>query len=174
VVHEGQGLALGLEAGDDLAAVHAGLDDLDGDLALHGLGLLGHEDGAHAALGDLLQELVLAHDPARGILRVRACHGRARGRRHHRFGGGPFQEAVLLVVHGQEGLDAALQGGILPAGLAQVLAAGFRRRDMAGDVENRLFPGVRQGHGAPRRARTIAPLRYHAKTARGLPNACGI
>ena len=33
VVHHGQGLALGLEAGDDLAAVHAGLDDLERDLA---------------------------------------------------------------------------------------------------------------------------------------------
>ena len=55
VVHHGQGLPLGLEAGDDLAAVHARLDDLDGDLALDGMGLLGHEDGAHAAFADLLQ-----------------------------------------------------------------------------------------------------------------------
>ena len=30
VVHHGQGLLLGLEAGDDLAAVHARLDDLQG------------------------------------------------------------------------------------------------------------------------------------------------
>ena len=50
-----QGLPLGLEAGDDLPAVHARLDDLEGDLALDGLRLLGHEDGAHAALADLLQ-----------------------------------------------------------------------------------------------------------------------
>ena len=31
VVHHGQGLPLGLEAGDDLAGVHARLDDLEGD-----------------------------------------------------------------------------------------------------------------------------------------------
>ena len=55
MVHHGQGLTLGLEAGDDLAAVHAGLDDLERHLALDGLGLLGHPDRAHAALADLLQ-----------------------------------------------------------------------------------------------------------------------
>ena len=33
MVHQGQGLPLGLEAGDDLAAVHARLDDLERDLA---------------------------------------------------------------------------------------------------------------------------------------------
>ena len=34
VVHQGQGLPFGLEAGDDLAAVHARLDDLQSDPAL--------------------------------------------------------------------------------------------------------------------------------------------
>src|SRR5207302_1373363 len=57
---EGQGLPLLLEAGDDLAAVHAGLDQLQGHPALDGLRLLGQEDGAHAALADLLQQLVRA------------------------------------------------------------------------------------------------------------------
>ena len=37
MVHHRQGLPLGLEAGDDLAAVHARLDDLERDLALHRL-----------------------------------------------------------------------------------------------------------------------------------------
>ena len=49
------------------AAVHARLDDLERDLALHGLGLLGHVDDAHAALADLLQELVWANDRARAF-----------------------------------------------------------------------------------------------------------
>src|SRR5262249_570724 len=62
-----QGLPFGLEAGDDLATIHARFDDLEGDLALHGLGLLGHEDGAHAAFADLLQELVWADDRAREV-----------------------------------------------------------------------------------------------------------
>ena len=42
-----------LEAGEDLARVHPGPDDLDGDLALERLGLRGQEDGAHAALAEL-------------------------------------------------------------------------------------------------------------------------
>jgi len=34
VVHQGQGLAFGLETGDDLAAVDAGFDELEGHFAL--------------------------------------------------------------------------------------------------------------------------------------------
>ncbi len=63
MVHEGQGLALGLEAGDDLAGVHAGLDDLECDLAADRFLLLGHVDGAHAPFADLLEQLVRP-DPA--------------------------------------------------------------------------------------------------------------
>jgi hypothetical protein len=54
VVHHRQRLPLGLEAGNDLAAVHARLDDLDRHLPPHGLRLLGHEHDAHAPLADLL------------------------------------------------------------------------------------------------------------------------
>ena len=68
MVHHRQRLPLGLEAGDDLPAVHAWLDDLERDLALHRLRLLGHEDGAHAAFANLLQELVGADDGARTFL----------------------------------------------------------------------------------------------------------
>ena len=50
VVHQGQGLAFGPEPGEDLAAVHAGLDELEGDRPPHRLGLLGHVDRAHAPL----------------------------------------------------------------------------------------------------------------------------
>ncbi len=75
VVHQGQSLAFGLEAGDDLAGVHAGLDQLDGDEALDRLGLLGHPDAAHAALADRLDELVRA-DHRAGALRGRLVDGR--------------------------------------------------------------------------------------------------
>ena len=64
MVHQGQGLPLGLEAGDDLLRVHAGLDELDGDQALDRLGLLGHPDRAHAAFADLFEQLVRADDRA--------------------------------------------------------------------------------------------------------------
>ena len=64
VVHHGQGLALGLEAGDDVLRVHAGLDDLERDAAADGLELLGHVDDAHAALADLFEQLVGADEGA--------------------------------------------------------------------------------------------------------------
>ena len=64
-------MPLGLEASDDLLGVHARLDDLEGDFALDGLGLLGHEDGPHAALANLLQELVQISDIARIELQMR-------------------------------------------------------------------------------------------------------
>ena len=67
MVHHRQGLALGFEASDHLPGVHAGLDDLERDRALDGLGLLGHEDDAHAAFADLLQQLVGADDRARAL-----------------------------------------------------------------------------------------------------------
>ena len=64
VVHQGQRLAFGPEAGEDLAAVHAGLDELQRDCPPHRLGLLGHVDRAHAPFADRLQQLVRADDRA--------------------------------------------------------------------------------------------------------------
>ncbi len=55
MVHQGQGLAFGFEAGDDLAGVHAGLDDLERDPAADGLFLLGQVDHSHAAFANQLQ-----------------------------------------------------------------------------------------------------------------------
>src|SRR5262249_27460146 len=62
VVHEGEGLALGLEPGYHLLGVHARLEHLQGDLAANGPILLGQEDDAEAALADLLHELVRPDD----------------------------------------------------------------------------------------------------------------
>ena len=67
VVHQGQGLALGLEPGDDLGGVHARLDDLQRDRAADGRLLLGEEDDAHAALADLAEERVRADAGARAL-----------------------------------------------------------------------------------------------------------
>ena len=64
MIHHRQRLPLGLEARDDLTAVHARLDDLERDFALHRLHLLGHPHDAHAAFADLLQELVRTDDGA--------------------------------------------------------------------------------------------------------------
>ncbi len=67
MIHQGQGLPLGLEAGDDLLGVHAGFDELDGDQSLDRLGLLGHPDRAHAAFADRLDQLVGADDGTGGF-----------------------------------------------------------------------------------------------------------
>ena len=70
VVHQRQRLPLRLEAGDDLARVHAELDDLEGHAPLDRLALLGHPHGAEAAFAELLEKLVAADDRAE-FFRVR-------------------------------------------------------------------------------------------------------
>src|SRR5262245_15597211 len=54
VVHQRQGLPLGLEPRHDLARVHAELDHLDRNATADRLLLLSHEDHAAATLADLL------------------------------------------------------------------------------------------------------------------------
>ncbi len=86
VVHQGQGLALGLEAGDHLVGIQTRLDDLQGHLSPNGSLLLGHVDDTHAPFPDLLQSLVgadvgasdvgqswLGWDNSRGHSRVGRC-----------------------------------------------------------------------------------------------------
>ena len=63
--------------------VHAGLDELEGDLPLDRLGLLGQVDGAHAALADRLEQRVLAGDHLVGPA-VPAGSARGRSRRRPR------------------------------------------------------------------------------------------
>ena len=60
MVHQRQRLPLGFEAGDDLARVHARLDELSATGRLTGCCLLGDPDRPHAAFADLLQQLVRA------------------------------------------------------------------------------------------------------------------
>ena len=82
VVHDRQGLPLGLEPGDHLPRVHPRLEHLQRDLAADRLGLLGHVDDAEPALADLLQQLVRADRPSPGpSAGGRGRSGRVRGRR---------------------------------------------------------------------------------------------
>ncbi len=67
VIHQRQGLAFGLEPGDDRLGIHARFDDLEGDRSADGLLLLGHVDDAHAPFADLLEQLVWADPFARAI-----------------------------------------------------------------------------------------------------------
>jgi hypothetical protein len=74
VIHEREGLALGLEPCHDLFGVHPWLDDLERYAAPHWSFLLGDLDLAHASFADLLKELIRA-DPSAGALRDRARAG---------------------------------------------------------------------------------------------------
>ncbi len=49
-----------------MPSVHAQLDDLEGDAALHRLRLLGQINGAEATLADLLQQFVTTDDALAG------------------------------------------------------------------------------------------------------------
>ena len=106
VVHHRQGLAFRLEAGDDLGRVHASFDNLQSDPAFDRLLLLGHEDRAHAAFADLLEQLVGADDCAEpfwdGWLVQR---GLARG-------ASLAQETARVVAGVEQDLEALTQGGL--------------------------------------------------------------
>jgi len=69
VIHQCQGLPLGLEASHDLLGVHARLDDLERDPPAHRLGLLDQPHLAHPALSEQLEDTVGADD--RGMTRNR-------------------------------------------------------------------------------------------------------
>jgi hypothetical protein len=78
MVHEGQGLALGLEPGHHLPRVHPRLEHLQRDLAAHGLRLFGQVDHAEPALPDRLQKLVRPDRGAGPLGRGGRIDGRAR------------------------------------------------------------------------------------------------
>ena len=62
VIHQRQRLPLGLEPRQDGPGIHARLDQLERNLPLDRLGLLGQVDAAHAPFADLLAELVSTRD----------------------------------------------------------------------------------------------------------------
>ena len=117
VVHQGQGLAFGPEPGEHLAAVHAGLDELERDRPPHRLGLLGHVDRAHAPLADRLEELVRADDRAGRLGR------RGRGHRGGGRSGRGFEEAPGVLVNLEKGLDSSPRCRIVAARFLQVRLA---------------------------------------------------
>jgi hypothetical protein len=111
VIHDGQRLPLGLEAGNHLARVHAGLDNLERDLAMHWLRLLGHVDRAHAAFADLLQKFVRADDRA-GLLGWLDIGCRRQGV--------DFKKRIGVVVRPKKSVQAISQIDIAMAMLVQI------------------------------------------------------
>ena len=60
VVHQRKCLPFGLEAGNDLLAVHAGLDQLQGHSTTDRLLLLGKKDLAHATHAEVFEKTIVA------------------------------------------------------------------------------------------------------------------
>ena len=60
MIHEGQRLPLGVETGEDLPGIHAGLDDFQSDFPAKRLFLLGHINDPHSSLAENFLEFVRA------------------------------------------------------------------------------------------------------------------
>src|SRR5687768_6438637 len=109
MVHQSEGLAFRLEAGDHLPRTHAGLEDLERDATVDWMRLLGHVDEAKAPFADLFQELVRANDGAGSLdnrsLRQPCNHGW--GRPPHKLAG--------LVMRLKQTLDLAAEIDITTA-----------------------------------------------------------
>jgi hypothetical protein len=134
VVHERQGLALGFEAGDDVARVHSRLDDLERDLAAHGMLLLGDEHQAHAPLADLLHQLV-GPDYGAGPLGDRlVIVGRICGRR-------PAHEFAGFAVIPEQTFDLGPKASVRAASLLEICGSIRRRADLQGAAKNGLHVG---------------------------------
>jgi len=105
VIEDGEGLALVLEAAEDVVVKETGANELEGDtLAEFAIGALGEVDGAHAAAADLAKDLVGADAAA-----------------EHGVGGerGRVEEAAGWVVIFEEGRDFAVKVVIAGAGLGE-------------------------------------------------------
>jgi hypothetical protein len=133
MVHQGQRLPLGLEAGHHLARVHARLEHFEGDFAADRFVLFGQEDDPEAAFPDHFQQLVRAKHRA-GTLGHRIIDGDYCGR------GGRLQEAFLLIEDAEQLLDALQGRRVMPASLLQVGQALLGPGDLPGSVEQLFFP----------------------------------
>ena len=85
MLHRREHAALLLKAGEDLAGVHAALEELERDLALDGVGLLGTPDEAEAAFAEFFHQAKRTHHIAGlfiAILRRVGCRESSGIRRH--------------------------------------------------------------------------------------------
>ena len=135
VIHQGQRLPLGLEAGQHLATVHARLHQLERDFALHRLRLLGHVDRAHAPFADLLQQLVRPNHRAGGFRRNCQVDGGGKA------GGRGFQKAAGTKVILDQLLHAGSKGLVIAATVLDEPLPLFDLRDFDGGGQNTLDIG---------------------------------
>ena len=161
MLHQGEGLPLGLEPCDDLAGVHAQLDDFEGNPPAHGLLLLRHEHLAEAALADELKQLVLA-DPR--SLAIGSVGSLALGRQG--VGGGVqvvaglaerAEESEYFVLHTL--VRRVLPDVVLALLQREVEGRGEEGTCLAGAVGHGVLRSVRRARGRARRGRTPSRCR---------------
>ena len=104
MLHERERLALGLEAGNDFARVHARLDELDGDAAADGLFLFGQPDFTHAAFADHFEQMVRTND---------GCGGSCQ--RVAEVFGGVAEKATGFCIGGEQRFHVSSQLGVTGA-----------------------------------------------------------
>ena len=110
--------------------VHAGLDDFQGHLAADGLLLLGHEDEAHAAFADLLQQLVGADDRAGPLGEAAPVDGL------EQYLGRAIEERPVLFVGREQPIDHFPQARVAGASPVQVRPPLDRIVDLHGVEED--------------------------------------
>ncbi len=176
MVHEGQRLPFGLEAGQHLFGVHAGLDELDGDESADWFGLLGHEDGPHAALSDGFEEFVTSGQDGTDALNGKAVrvggHVEAGGGVDGRGGGGAVHGTVGFVVGAQQRLHAAAQHRVTGAVAVEQGGAVGRRYGFEGGQENPLSKFRIDRHGKGLREGSYYHATFPAEVVEKNPKKC--
>src|SRR5262245_684544 len=72
MIHQREGLAFGLEAGDDIPRVHSRFNDLQRDTPANGFSLLRKVNNSTAALADFLNDLITANPLPGRIIEFRS------------------------------------------------------------------------------------------------------
>ena len=152
MVHQRQGLPLGLEAGDHLGGVHARLDDFQRHPAPHRLLLLGHVDNAEPALADLLQQFVGPNHGA-GSLSDRGVISSGHSRRR------PIEDAGRLVMGRQQTFNRGPQLAVATT-VGGEICSPFRGGNLGGGKEL-----VTNKFGIGRHDKSLRGLPYKAHTA---------
>jgi hypothetical protein len=130
VIHQGEGLTLDFEAGDDLSRIHAELDDFQRDAATHRLFLFGHPDDAAPALAEFLEQFVAAD-----LMRFAFGGSRGRSRRPNSLKRGQrggswrcFHETAGGLVGLEQPDDALAERAVFSAGFVEVRRAFISRK----------------------------------------------
>jgi hypothetical protein len=116
VVHQGQSLPFGLEAGNDLPGIHSRLDNLERDPAVDRRLLFRHVHHTHSTFANLFEQLVRANERARplGWRQVRCkvdCAGKVCRRR--------IKQAVRSVVCHEQRFEACAKRDVAGSGLVR-------------------------------------------------------